>query len=879
MSISQPPYMSAAEVRRAFLEFFRERGHTIVPSSSLVPGNDPTLLFTNSGMVQFKDLFLGKETRDYRRAATSQRCVRAGGKHNDLENVGYTARHHTFFEMLGNFSFGDYFKREAIRFAWEFVTVRLGIDPARLWVTVFLDDDEAAECWVRDIGVPAERVKRLGEQSNFWAMGDTGPCGPCSEIFYDHGPGVAGGPPGSPDEEGDRFVEIWNLVFTQYERSADGALAPLPKPSVDTGAGLERLSAVMQGVHSNYDIDLFRDLIKTAAEVTGAADHASPSLRVIADHIRASTFLISDGVEPSNEGRGYVLRRIVRRAVRHGYKLGQSEVFFYKLVPVMVRVMGEAYPELRQRAEHIGRVLRTEEQRFAETLAIGMQQFESRMAAAGGAIVPGSLLFLLHDTYGFPPDLTADIARERQLQVDMEGYEREMELQRERARAASRFGVDLRGGAQIEAHTEFCGYEATAGNSRVVALLRDGQPVEALHAGQNAEVVLERTPFYAESGGQVGDSGELTAAHAHFAVADTQKRGKAIVHIGQLMSGELRVGEVVAAQIDVRRRNAIRLNHSATHLLHAALRQVLGTHVTQKGSLVAPDRLRFDFSHSEPVTAAQLAQIERLVNDQIRGNAVAETRLMGYEQAVAAGAMALFGEKYDREVRVLSMGDFSTELCGGTHVARTGDIGLFLIVGESGVAAGVRRIEALTGQAALDQVARTDAALREVASLLRGSRDEAPDKVRESLERIRSLEKELRGLKDKLASGQGTDLAGAAVKVGGVPVVAARVQGADGASLRAAVDQLKSRLGSAIIVLGSAESASKVVLVAGVTADLTARIKAGELIAHVAAQVGGKGGGRPDFAQAGGSDPQQLDAALASVVPRVREMFALRNES
>jgi alanyl-tRNA synthetase len=879
MSISQPPYMSAAEVRRAFLEFFRERGHTIVPSSSLVPGNDPTLLFTNSGMVQFKDVFLGKEQRDYRRAATSQRCVRAGGKHNDLENVGYTARHHTFFEMLGNFSFGDYFKREAIRFAWEFVTVRLGIDPSRLWVTVFLDDDEAAECWVREIGVPAERVKRLGDKSNFWAMGDTGPCGPCSEIFYDHGPGIAGGPPGSPDEEGDRFVEIWNLVFTQYERSTDGALAPLPKPSVDTGAGLERLAAVMQGVHSNYDIDLFRDLIKTAAHLTGAADLASPSLRVIADHIRASTFLISDGVEPSNEGRGYVLRRIVRRAVRHGYKLGQSEVFFYKLVPVMVQVMGEAYPELRQRAEHIGKVLRTEEQRFAETLVVGMQQFESRMAAAGGPIVPGSLLFLLHDTYGFPPDLTADIARERQLQVDMQGYEREMELQRERARAASRFGVDQRGGTQIEAHTEFCGYESTAGNSRVVALLRDGQPVEALRAGQNAEVVLERTPFYAESGGQVGDSGELRSSNGRFEVADTQKRGKAFVHIGRLLTGELHTGDEVAAQIDVRRRNAIRLNHSATHLLHAALRQVLGTHVTQKGSLVAPDRLRFDFSHSEPVTAAQLTQIERLVNDQIRGNAVAETRLMGYEQAVAAGAMALFGEKYEREVRVLSMGDFSTELCGGTHVARTGDIGLFLIVGESGVAAGVRRIEALTGEAALDQVARTDAALREVASLLRGSRDEAADKVRESLERIRNLEKELRGLKDKLASGQGTDLAGAAVTVGGVPVVAARVQGADGASLRAAVDQLKSRLGSAIIVLGSAESASKVVLVAGVTADLTARIKAGELIAHVAAQVGGKGGGRPDFAQAGGSNPQQLDAALASVVPRVREMFALRNES
>jgi alanyl-tRNA synthetase len=877
MSTSKPPYLSAAELRRAFLEFFRERGHVIVPSSSLVPGNDPTLLFTNSGMVQFKDVFLGKEQRDYKRAVTSQRCVRAGGKHNDLENVGYTARHHTFFEMLGNFSFGDYFKREAIRLAWEFVTVRLGLDPARLWITVFHDDDEAADCWQRDIGVPAERIKRLGEQSNFWAMGDTGPCGPCAEIFYDHGPGIAGGPPGSPDEDGDRYVEIWNLVFMQYERGSDGKLTPLPRPSVDTGAGLERLAAVLQGVHSNYDIDLFRDLIEAVVHVTKIKDHTSPSLRVIADHIRASTFLISDGVEPSNEGRGYVLRRIVRRAIRHGYMLGQSEPFFYKLVPFVARVMGDAYPELRERADHVARVLRTEEQRFAETLAAGMQQFDARTVR--GQTVPGSLVFLLHDTYGFPPDLTADIARERHLQVDMAGYEREMEVQRERARAASRFGVDLRGGPQLEAQTQFCGYESTDGKSRVVVLLRDGQPVDALQAGQNGEVVLERTPFYAESGGQVGDTGELKSSSARFEVADTQKRGKAFVHIGRVLAGELHTGDEVAARIDVTRRNAIRLNHSATHLLHAALRQVLGTHVTQKGSLVAPDRLRFDFSHSEPVTAEQLARIERLVNTQIRGNAPADTRLMDYEQAVAAGAIALFGEKYEREVRVLSMGDFSTELCGGTHVARTGDIGLFLILGESGVAAGVRRIEAVTGQAALDHVSRTDAALREVASLLRGSRDEAADKVRETLERIRSMEKELRSLKDKLASGQGTDLAGAAVKVGGVPVVAARVKDADGASLRAAVDQLKSRLGSAIIVLGSAESASKVVLVAGVTADLTARIKAGELIAHVAAQVGGKGGGRPDFAQAGGSNPQQLDAALASVVPRVREMFALRNES
>ncbi|HEX9138182.1 MAG TPA: alanine--tRNA ligase, partial [Steroidobacteraceae bacterium] len=609
--------MTGNEIRETFLNFFAANNHRIVRSSSLVPANDPTLLFANAGMNQFKDVFLGKEQRDYRRAVTSQRCVRAGGKHNDLENVGYTARHHTFFEMLGNFSFGDYFKREAIRLAWEFVTVRLALDPARLWVTVFHDDDEAAECWQRDIGVAAERLKRLGEQSNFWAMGDTGPCGPCAEIFYDHGPGIAGGPPGSPDEDGDRFVEIWNLVFMQYERGSDGVLKPLPRPSVDTGAGLERLAAVLQGVHSNYDIDLFRDLIKTAAQVTGAKDHASPSLRVIADHIRASTFLISDGVEPSNEGRGYVLRRIVRRAVRHGYKLGQSDVFFYKLVPVMVRAMGDAYPELRERADHVARVLRTEEQRFAETLAVGMQQFDARMAAAGGQTVPGSLLFLLHDTYGFPPDLTADIARERHLQVDMAGYEREMDLQRERARAASRFGVDLRAGAQLEAQTQFCGYESTDGKSRVVALLRDGQPVEALQAGQNGEVVLERTPFYAEAGGQVGDTGELKGGSARFEVADTQKRGKAFVHVGRLLTGELRTGDVVAAQIDVRRRNAIRLNHSATHLLHAALRQVLGAHVTQKGSLVAPDRLRFDFTHFAAVDPAELTDIEQQVNEQI----------------------------------------------------------------------------------------------------------------------------------------------------------------------------------------------------------------------------------------------------------------------
>ena len=877
MTAQTPPFMSAADVRRAFLEFFRERGHTIVPSASLVPGNDPTLLFTNAGMVPFKDVFLGKEKRDYQRAVSSQRCVRAGGKHNDLENVGYTARHHTFFEMLGNFSFGDYFKREAIVFAWELMTKQFKLDPKRLYITVFRDDEEAAELWVKAAGVDPKRVTRMGEASNFWAMGDTGPCGPCSEIFYDHGPGIAGGPPGSAEEEGDRYVEIWNLVFTQYDRSADGTLTPLPKPSVDTGAGLERLSAVLQGVHSNYDIDLFRDLIQAAAQATGTSDLSSPSLRVIADHIRACGFLVSDGVVPSNEGRGYVLRRILRRAVRHGYKLGQSQVFFYKLVPVLTRVMGEAYPELPQRAEQIARVLKAEEERFAETLVSGMAQFETRMAEQGGTIVPGSLLFLLHDTYGFPTDLTADIARERGLTVDLPGYEREMELQRERARAASKFGVDLRGGEAIDARSEFIGYDTLQDDSTIVALRRDGARVQMLQPGESGEVVLERTPFYAEAGGQVGDTGLIVtekkgtgSGSASFAVTDTQKVGSAIVHIGFLKGAALKVGDAVITRVDAERRAAIRLNHSATHLLHAALRQVLGTHVTQKGSLVAPDRLRFDFSHFQPLSAEDLGRIERLVNDQIRANLEARTKVMDYEKAVAAGAMALFGEKYEREVRVLAFGDFSTELCGGTHVRRAGDIGLFHIVSEAGVAAGIRRIEALTGQGALDAIARNEAVLRELGTLLRGSRDELGDKLRETLERLRTQEREIRALKDKLASGQGGDLASGAIDVLGTKVIAARVDGADSGSLRSAVDQLKSRLGSAIIVLAAVESPTKVVLVAGVTADRVGAIKAGELVGAVAAQVGGKGGGRPDFAQAGGNNPAALDAALASVLPQVR---------
>ena len=866
--------MSTSDVRRAFLDYFRAHGHTVVPSSSLLPGNDPTLLFTNAGMVQFKDVFLGKEQRDYVRAVTSQRCVRAGGKHNDLENVGYTARHHTFFEMLGNFSFGDYFKREAIRYAWQFVTGRLELDPARLWVSVYCDDDDAADIWINDIGVHPERVKRMGEASNFWAMGDTGPCGPCSEIFYDHGPEVAGGPPGSPDEDGDRYVEIWNLVFMQYERAADGTLTPLPKPSVDTGAGLERLAAVMQGVHSNYDIDLFRELITAALEATGSAERASPSLRVIADHIRACSFLIVDGVVPSNEGRGYVLRRIIRRAVRHGYQLGQAQPFFYKIVPALVTTMGDAFPELAHAAKQVARVLRQEEERFAETLAAGMLQFDARMREQGGDMVPGTLVFLLHDTYGFPPDLTADIARERSLRVDFAGYEREMQAQRERARAASKFGVDQRG-AQVAERSEFCGYEAVECQGRVVALLRDGAGVEALAAGERGEVILDRTVFYAEAGGQVGDSGELLGAAAtRFVVEDTQRRGAAHSHIGRVAAGRLQVGDSVLARIDAERRAAIRLNHTATHLLHAALRKVLGTHVTQKGSLVAPDRLRFDYSHSQPLSSAERSQVEKLVNDEIRANTEAATRLMDYERAIAAGAMALFGEKYESRVRVLSLGDFSTELCGGTHVKRTGDIGIFHIVSETGVAAGVRRIEAVTGHAALDYLNGLDTLLAEIAQLVHGSPDDTASKVREALERIRALEKENRGLKDKLALGQGTDLAATAVDVGGVMVLATRVDGADAGALRSAVDQLKSRLGSAVVVLGSVESDSKVLLVAGVTHDQTGRVRAGELIGAVAAQVGGKGGGRADFAQAGGSKPQALDAALASVTPWVRARLA-----
>jgi alanyl-tRNA synthetase len=868
--------MSAADVRSSFLQFFRAHSHIIVPSSSLVPANDPTLLFTNAGMVQFKDVFLGREQRDYLRATSSQRCVRAGGKHNDLENVGYTARHHTFFEMLGNFSFGDYFKREAIHFAWDFLIYTLGLDPARLWCTVYRDDDEAADIWLKDVGVSPQRFARLGESSNFWAMGDTGPCGPCSEIFYDHGPEIAGGPPGSAEEEGDRFVEIWNLVFMQFERGTDGQLKPLPKPSVDTGMGLERISAIMQGVHSNYDIDLFKNLIHAAGKLAGTSVLTSSSLRVIADHIRACTFLIVDGVVPSNEGRGYVLRRIIRRAVRHGYKLGIQEPFFYKLVSVLEQDMGAAYPELKRGRAIAERVLRQEEERFAQTLANGMVLLEGAIRNLRGAkTIDGETVFKLYDTYGFPVDLTADIARERGLSIDQGGFDAAMEEQRRRSQDASKFGADLQAGASLTGRTLFRGYEAFNASGQVVALLRQGARVEALAAGEEGEVVLDRTPFYAEAGGQVGDAGELTApGGVRFLVSDTQKRGAAHAHIGRLAEGSIRIGDTLEAQVDVTRRQATVLNHSATHLLHAALRRVLGTHVEQKGSLVAPDRLRFDFSHFEPLTMSQLTQIEQLVNEQIRANVAAETRVMSYESAVAEGAIALFGEKYDKDVRVLRLGDFSMELCGGTHVHRAGDIGLFKIVSEGGVAAGVRRIEALTGAAALDYVEQNEALLKDLGALVRGSRDDLKDKVREQLDRTRALEREVRALKDRLASGHGVDLAAGAVDVEGVKVVATKVDGADAGALRTAVDQLKDRLKSAVVVLASVESAAKVVLVVGVTADQTSRIKAGELAGAVAAQVGGRGGGRPDFAQAGGSKPEALDAALESVQSFVRSRLA-----
>ena len=861
--------MTSSEIRGSFLEFFRKNGHTVLPSNSLVPGNDPTLLFTNAGMVQFKDVFLGKEVRAYSRAATAQRCVRAGGKHNDLENVGYTARHHTFFEMLGNFSFGDYFKREAIHFAWNFITGTLGIPKDRLWVTVFQEDDEAQRIWTEEIGIDPTRCTRLGDKSNFWSMGETGPCGPCTEIFYDHGPEIAGGPPGSADEDGDRYVEIWNLVFMQYDRSSDGVLVPLPKPSVDTGMGLERVAAVMQGVHSNYDIDLFRALIRSAAEVTGTDDLQSSSLRVIADHIRACTFLIVDGVVPSNEGRGYVLRRIIRRAIRHGYKLGQTQPFFHKLVASVVREMGSYYTELVSGEARATQVLAQEESRFAETLTTGMALLDAEAAKLTSSVIPGETVFRLYDTYGFPLDLTADVARERGLTIDQAGFDSAMEAQRGRARAASKFGSELRDSVKVSGKTDFLGYDRLTDKGVVTSLIFDGGIIDALRPGQEGRVVLDHTPFYAESGGQIGDAGVLIGATARFTVRDTQKIGASFAHVGVLDAGELRVGDVVEAQVDQERRISIALNHSATHLLHAALRKVLGLHVEQKGSLVAADRLRFDFSHTQAMSPEELRRVEELVNSAIRRNSLVETRVMALDEAVAAGAMSLFGEKYESDVRVLSIGDFSMELCGGTHVERSGDIGLFKILSESGVAAGVRRVEAVTGKTAYEWVVHTEQVLRDIAAMLRGSRDDVDEKVRELVERSRRLEKEVQQLKSKLASGQGGDLTSQAKDVGGIKVLAAQIDGADAKSLRDAVDQLKSKLGSSVIVLATVQD-GKVVLVAGVSADLLDRMKAGEIAGAVAAQVGGRGGGRADFAQAGGSQPENLGRALAGVESLIR---------
>ncbi|MGB5606460.1 MAG: alanine--tRNA ligase [Gammaproteobacteria bacterium] len=855
---------SSAELRRAFLEYFRAHDHKVVASSSLVPANDPTLLFVNAGMVQFKDVFTGQEQRSYVRATTSQRCVRAGGKHNDLENVGYTARHHTFFEMLGNFSFGDYFKREAIAYAWEFLTAVLKIPPEKLWVTIFEEDDEAADIWLQDIGISPAKLGRIGAKDNFWSMGDTGPCGPCTEIFYDHGPGIPGGPPGSPEEDGDRYVEIWNLVFMQYDRDADGNLKPLPKPSVDTGMGLERLAAVMQGVHSNYDIDLFRNLIKAAAKVTACTDLTSNSLKVIADHIRSCAFLINDGVLPSNEGRGYVLRRIIRRAVRHGYQLGIKELFFYKLVAPLCSEMGAAYPDLKDNQAHVERILKLEEERFAETLEQGMRILDDDLAQIAGSEIPGETVFKLYDTYGFPMDLTADIARERGLSIDTDGFNRAMDAQRDRARSASQFAAVASGQLDIEGSTAFTGYEHLRDTSRITALFADGVAVQQLETGQPGMVILERTPFYAESGGQVGDRGYLTAGEVRFEVTDTRKQGDAIIHIGTVVQGTLRTGAEVEAVVDDRRRQAIVLNHSGTHLLHAALRTVLGDHVQQKGSLVEPERLRFDFTHYEPLTAEQIARIENLANENIRANAAAQTREMSIDDALASGAMALFGEKYGDSVRVLSIGDFSVELCGGTHVRHAGDIGVLKVIAETGIASGVRRIEAVTGERALQWIADNENRLQRIASLVKGNRDDVDEKVGQLVEKQRALEKELQQLKGKLASSQGTDLAAQAVDISGVKVLAARMDGADTKVLRETLDQLKNKLGSAAVVLAAVEG-DKIILVAGVTKDQTGRLKAGELVNQVATQVGGKGGGRPDMAQAGGNQPENLDKALQSV--------------
>lgn len=864
---------STAEIRQAFLDFFHSKGHQVVASSSLVPHNDPTLLFTNAGMNQFKDVFLGLDKRNYSRATTSQRCVRAGGKHNDLENVGYTARHHTFFEMLGSFSFGDYFKHDAIQFAWELLTSEkwFALPKERLWVTVYESDDEAYEIWEKEVGIPRERIIRIGDNKgapyasdNFWQMGGTGPCGPCTEIFYDHGDHIWGGPPGSPEEDGDRYIEIWNIVFMQFNRQADGTMEPLPKPSVDTGMGLERIAAVLQHVNSNYDIDLFRTLIQAVAKVTGATDLSNKSLRVIADHIRSCAFLIADGVMPSNENRGYVLRRIIRRAVRHGNMLGAKETFFYKLVGPLIDVMGSAGEDLKRQQAQVEQVLKTEEEQFARTLERGLALLDEELAKLSGDTLDGETAFRLYDTYGFPVDLTADVCRERNIKVDEAGFEAAMEEQRRRAREASGFGADYNAMIRVDSASEFKGYDHLELNGKVTALFVDGKAVDAINAGQEAVVVLDQTPFYAESGGQVGDKGELKGANFSFAVEDTQKYGQAIGHIGKLAAGSLKVGDAVQADVDEARRARIRLNHSATHLMHAALRQVLGTHVSQKGSLVNDKVLRFDFSHNEAMKPEEIRAVEDLVNTQIRRNLPIETNIMDLEAAKAKGAMALFGEKYDERVRVLSMGDFSTELCGGTHASRTGDIGLFRIISESGTAAGVRRIEAVTGEGAIATVHADSDRLSEVAHLLKGDSNNLADKVRSVLERTRQLEKELQQLKEQAAAQESANLSSKAIDVNGVKLLVSELSGVEPKMLRTMVDDLKNQLGSTIIVLATVVE-GKVSLIAGVSKDVTDRVKAGELIGMVAQQVGGKGGGRPDMAQAGGTDAAALPAALASV--------------
>jgi alanyl-tRNA synthetase len=856
---------SSAEIRYLFLEFFQKKGHEIVPSSPLVPANDPTLLFTNAGMVQFKELFLGQEVRKYTKAVTSQRCVRAGGKHNDLENVGYTARHHTFFEMLGNFSFGDYFKREAIQYAWEFLTVTLALPAEKLWITVFDEDDEAADIWIKEMGVHPARLSRIGAKDNFWSMGDTGPCGPCSEIFYDHGEDVAGGPPGTPEEDGDRYIEIWNLVFMQFDRAADGTLTPLPKPSVDTGMGLERLAAVLQHVHNNYDIDLFQRLIQAIQALSGTKDASNTSLRVIADHIRSCAFMITDGVQPSNEGRGYVLRRIIRRAIRHGHKLGMTEDFFYKLVAPLVAEMGEAFPELAKAQPIVERALKQEEARFADTLENGLKILENAIGQLSDKEIPGEIVFQLYDTYGFPIDLTADIAREHELTLDVAGFERAMEAQRTRARSASQFSGGLPEHVDINGITVFSGYEKSFDVATITNILIDGEHVEQLHAGQHGIIVLDNSPFYAESGGQAGDLGQISTDTANFDVTDTRKQGKAFTHIGICEHGSFKVGEKIVAHIDEQSRIATGLNHSATHLLHAALQKILGDHVAQKGSLVNAHRLRFDFSHFEPVSSAQLHDIERLVNQQIRLNHAIETNIMTLDDAKKTGAMALFGEKYEEDVRVLKMGDFSTELCGGIHASRTGDIGLIKITSEAGTASGIRRIEAVTGEMALDYIDLSESRVQEIASLVKANSETVTEKTAQLVQRSRQLEKELDTLKSKLASSAGSDLASNAQDVSGIKVLAAILDGADTKTLRDTVDQLKNKLGTAAVILASIED-DKITLIAGVSKDITDKIRAGDLVGHVAVQVGGKGGGRPDMAQGGGNQPENLSAALDSVI-------------